>query len=70
MAVEIGIVGLQNAGKTTLFNALTRAGAGVSGKEHVGMAPIADDRLPQLAEIVKPQKTIPTSFEFVNGVGG
>ena len=51
MALEAGIVGLPNAGKTTLFNALTQAGAEitayatVSEKANVGMAPIADERL-------------------------
>ena len=45
MALGAGIVGLANAGKTTLFNALTGAGATVSGKENVGMAPVADERL-------------------------
>ena len=53
MALEVGIVGLPNAGKTTLFNALTRAGAEitayatVSEKPNVGMAPLADERLEQ-----------------------
>ena len=69
MAVEVGIVGLQNAGKTTLFNALTQAGAGVSGKEHVGMAPIADDRLPQLAEVVKAKKVTPAAIRVVDVPG-
>jgi ribosome-binding ATPase YchF (GTP1/OBG family) len=67
--VEVGIVGLQNAGKTTLFNALTRAGAGVSGKEHVGMAPIADERLPQLAEVVKAKKMTPAAIRVVDVPG-
>ena len=69
MAVEVGIVGLQNAGKTTLFNALTQAGAGVSGKEHVGMASIADDRLPQLAEVVHAKKTTPAAIRVVDVPG-
>jgi ribosome-binding ATPase len=69
MAVEVGIVGLQNAGKTTLFNALTQAGAGVSGKEHVGMAPIADDRLPQIAEVVKAKKVTPAAIRVVDVPG-
>ena len=69
MAVEIGIVGLQNAGKTTLFNALTQAGAGVSGKEHVGMASIADDRLPQLADVVKAKKVTPAAIRVVDVPG-
>jgi ribosome-binding ATPase len=67
--VDVGIVGLQNAGKTTLFNALTRAGAGVSGKEHVGMATIADDRLPQLAEVVQAKKVTPAAIRVVDVPG-
>jgi ribosome-binding ATPase YchF (GTP1/OBG family) len=57
MALEVGIVGLPQAGKTTLFNALTHAGAHVhEAKPHVGMAQIADDRLEQLAPIEKSAK--------------
>jgi ribosome-binding ATPase YchF (GTP1/OBG family) len=58
MALEVGIVGLPNAGKTTLFNALTRAGAeitayaSVSEKPNVGMAAIADGRLDRVATLV------------------
>ena len=69
MPVDVGIVGLPNAGKTTLFNALTQAGAGVSGKEHVGMAPIADERLPQLAEVVQANKVTPASIRVVDVPG-
>ena len=69
MAVEVGIVGLQNAGKTTLFNALTQVGAVTSGKEHVGMAPIADDRLPQLAGVVKAKKITPAAIRVVDVPG-
>ena len=69
MPVEVGIVGLQNAGKTTLFNALTQADVGVSGKEHVGMAPIADERLPQLAEVVQAKKVTPASIRIVDVPG-
>jgi len=69
MPVEVGIVGLQNAGKTTLFNALTQAGAGVSGKEHVGMAAIADERLPRLAEVVRAKKVTPASIRVVDVPG-
>jgi ribosome-binding ATPase YchF (GTP1/OBG family) len=57
MALEVGIVGLPQAGKTTLFNALTHAGAHVhEAKPHVGMAQIADDRLEHLAPIEKAVK--------------
>ncbi|HEY7004587.1 MAG TPA: DUF933 domain-containing protein [Gaiellaceae bacterium] len=69
MAVEIGIVGLHDAGKTTLFNALTGAGAGTSGKEHVGMATIADERLPQLAEVVEAKKVTPATIRVVDVPG-
>ena len=57
MALEVGIVGLPGAGKTTLFNALTRAGASVhDAKTHVGMAPLVDDRLERLAPIERSEK--------------
>ena len=69
MAVEVGIVGLQNAGKTTLFNALTQAGVGASGKEHVGMAPIADERLPQLAQVVEAKRVTPAAIRVVDVPG-
>jgi ribosome-binding ATPase len=69
MAVEIGIVGLPNAGKTTLFNALTHAGVGVSGKEHVGMAQISDERLPQVGEVVHAKKVTPAAIRVVDVPG-
>jgi ribosome-binding ATPase YchF (GTP1/OBG family) len=69
MGVEIGIVGLQKAGKTTLFNALTGAGAGVSGKEHVGMATIADDRLDEVAQVVGAKKVTPATIRIVDVPG-
>ena len=56
MALEVGIVGPPGSGKTSLFTALTKAGGGEYGKTNVGVAPIADERLPQLAEIVKARK--------------
>jgi hypothetical protein len=74
MALEVGIVGLPGAGKTTIFNALTRAGVQVGGysgssKEHVGMAEIADERLQQLAETVKAKKVTKASIRVVDVPG-
>ena len=72
MPLEAGIVGLPRAGKTTLFNALTRAGAAVHDvKAHVGMAPIADDRLEELARIEGSAKATPAAvrIEDVPGTG-
>src|SRR6266540_288700 len=69
MSVEVGIVGLPNAGSTTLFRALTRAGAQVSGKEHVGMAPIPDPRLQQLAGVVHAKKVTPAAVRVVDVPG-
>jgi len=68
--LEAGIVGLPSAGKTTLFNALTRAGVGPDfGKEHVGMAPIADERLAQLAEVVSAVKVTPAAARVTDVPG-
>ncbi len=75
MALQVGIVGLSNAGKTTLFNALTNAGAEitayatVSEKANVGMAPIADERLPKLAELVSARKVTPAAVRVVDVPG-
>ena len=65
----MGIVGLPGAGKTTLFNALTRAGAGDYGKEHVGMAAIADDRLARVATVIGSPKVTPASLRVVDVPG-
>jgi hypothetical protein len=68
--LEVGIVGLPAAGKTTLFNALTSAGVGPDfGKEHVGMAPIADERLPQVAAVVGAAKTTPAAVRVTDVPG-
>ena len=56
MALEVGIVGLPGAGKTTLFTALTSAGGGEYGKTNVGVAAIADERLDALARVVAAKK--------------
>jgi ribosome-binding ATPase YchF (GTP1/OBG family) len=75
VALDVGIVGLPNAGKTTLFNALTRAGAEitayatVSEKANVGMAPIADDRLDRVAAVVKARKVTPAAVRVVDVPG-
>jgi ribosome-binding ATPase len=70
VALQVGIVGLPRAGKTTLFNALTRAGAGDDyGKEHVGMAPIADERLGRVAAVVGARKVTPAAVRVVDVPG-
>jgi hypothetical protein len=75
MALEVGIVGLPNSGKTTLFNALTRAGAeitayaSVTDKPNVGMAAIADERLGQLAALVDARKVTPAAIRVVDVPG-
>jgi ribosome-binding ATPase YchF (GTP1/OBG family) len=71
MALQVGIVGLPGAGKTTLFNALTKAGVGLAefGKEHVGMAPIDDDRLETVARVVGAPKVTPAAIRVVDVPG-
>ena len=71
MALEVGIVGLPGAGKTLLFTALTKAQGGEYGKTNVGMAPIADERLAQLAAVVGAKKVTPAAVRVqdVPGTG-
>lgn len=75
MALEVGIVGLPNAGKTTLFNALTQAGAEItayasqSDKSNVGVAAIPDDRLAQLAAVAHAKKVTPAAIRVVDVPG-
>jgi ribosome-binding ATPase YchF (GTP1/OBG family) len=75
VSLEVGIVGLPNAGKTTLFNALTRAGAEITAyatvteKPNVGMAAIADERLDRVAELVGARKVTPAAIRVVDVPG-
>jgi ribosome-binding ATPase len=71
VALEVGIVGPSGSGKTSLFTALTRTGGGEYGKTNVGMAPLADDRLAALAEVVQARKVTPAAIRVqdVPGAG-
>ena len=75
MALSIGLVGLPNAGKSTLLNALTRLQVATASypfttiEPNIGVVPVEDERLDQLAELIKPERRVAATVEFVDVAG-